>query len=366
MRLLFLDLSEPATECGSSNGVAGECITKLCSGKASADTSYLCSTCYQHTHAPSLAGDGNRNTNNVNMSPTTVFKRKDANAVSVGRKRFSNLAEPEATDSLDGSSDDQFESSAPDTGSVQAAARMSRQNTLIDAGRSKFYTLTNEGHQLPGASPQTNRRMRSISDGSAHLTACSGSSDALNNEASVAHMNNADCIQRQRNATRLSAPPTADVGDVQLQLANSQFYVESGHLSLRGIRPSRMLRTVNNLHNEWQEKENVNQIQKNYAKLAPLGKEYTNEMSSVVRRSSQQANGVTESIGAASDYSKSHDITHHENLNDLVPAKVSLLKQPCKEAGCPYLGSIATDFYCSACFKALNKKLALHATSQLK
>lgn len=334
----------------------------MCSKKASADTSYLCNTCYQHAQTSPPAGDGNRNTNNVNMSPNTVFQRKDANAVSVGCKRMSNLAEPEATDSLDGSSDDQFESPAP-----EAATRMTRQNTLIDAGRSKFYTLSDEVHQTVDESPKSSHRVRSISDGAAQLTISTGLSEFLNNEATVAHMNNADCIQRQRNATRASAPPSeTEVNGVQLQLANSQFYVDSGHLSLRGTRASRTLRTVNNLHNEWQEKDNVNQAQKNYAKLAPLGKEYTNEMSSVVRRSSQVANGVTEPCSTANDYAKSHDSTQQENLNNLVPAKGSLLKQPCKEAGCPYFGSIATDFYCSACFKALNKKLALHATSQSK
>ena len=359
-----------ATDSSTANVAVAECITKMCSQKASADTSYLCNSCYQQTNHTSAATPNS--TTDVNMSPSAGLKTKNANASSVERKRFSNLAEPEATDSLDGSSDEQFES-PPRTKAAAAAhvtSGMTRQNTLIDAGRSKFYTLTNEVHQVAETSPLLNRRVRSISDGAAQLSSSSG---ALNNQSGVSHMNNAECIQHERNPTRLSAPPTtsSESNGVHLQLANSQFYVDSSGRasSMRCMRSSRVLRTVNNLHNEWQEKVNVNQAQKNYVKHAPLGKEYTNEMSSAVRRSNHNVNGVavaTNGVDECSSYAKPQDTTRHDNLTDRVPAKGSSLKRPCQQSGCPYFGSIATDFYCSACFKTLNKKLAMNVASQLK
>ena len=55
----------------------------------------------------------------------------------------------------------------------------------------------------------------------------------------------------------------------------------------------------------------------------------------------------------------------HENLEaHVMPAKAVDLQKPCKESGCPYFGTIATDFYCTACFKRLQKELATKTASQ--
>ena len=273
----------------------------------------------------------------------------------------SNLAEPESS-SLDDSPEE--------ASTIAERARLPRQNTLIETGKSKFYTYDDEVHSLPTVItktiviPVTTSVTSSVTTSSALLNNTAGS----NTQA----LNNAKLIRREHNPTRgASGTGTA------VELSRSSFYDEA--LSFDASSKAHALKTdhhfVNNLHNEWRgEKDNSLRHEKHYSKPPPLVKEYTNEITQVAAGGSptrKQAFKIKESqvqktyneYETAMQNVKPKNIgVKSENLTNIAPAKAATLQRPCKESGCPYFGTIATDFYCSSCFKRVQKTLAYKAS----
>ena len=375
-----------------------ECINKECSGKASEDTCYLCPKCYAEQKDQELNGTSAPATNK-NISQAVVPKNPNLqlHLNQPYEKCRSNLAEAESTDSLDNDVDEGGESPP----STATGSKLPRQNTMIETGMSKFYTLEHEDHCLnmvgdnarlvPLAPPPP-----SMLNNEPHYTVGAPATTCLNNARTT--------IQREHNETRGSSAPSAAV-----ELARSSFYDQPLSFEARAHPVAAATRrqdrhfVVNNLRNEWQEKENVNQREKHYSKHAPLAKEYTNEVTHAVTGASpptrkQAATSLTPPTGATAAvyHDESHDALRHNDVDQssadqgkagyqqaleqvkpktitikqenlathAMPAKAGVLQRACKQGGCPYFGTIATDFYCSACFKRLQKELATKASQR--
>lgn len=253
---------------------------------------------------------------------------------------------------------------------------MPRQNTLIDVGQSKFYTFFDEEQCLEPENAHDER------DGTMSNTNQSNSL-GITHSSSSSELNNVRRLNKGRK-------------DVAVELCNSSFYDESlsrsEYCNVRssGV-PVSVTRSVpegtsfvNNLHNEYVENGSYTKQDK-YHKPAPLAKEYTNRMAveaqniSPTRRKAFKIRDSANGGGGNSEYSDKLNLnvflgdldlagsssggTKYSTVNEKneLSSQRNNLQKPCREDGCKYYGTIATDFYCSACFKLKQKSLSYAA-----
>lgn len=267
---------------------------------------------------------------------------------------------------------------------------ISRQNTLIDVGKSKFYTYYDEEQSLVLTKKNTDLSSSNInkSTNTNHPSLINNmsSSSTTSSVSNSSELNNLKLIKRDNKGRNGAA----------VELCNSSFYDESlsnpnqqqeyqnqqQNVNVRLSNPN--LRGgpgfVNNLHNEWQENGSYSKQDK-YIKAVPLAKEYTNQNAVTVQQQMNISPTRRKAFKISSDYEKQwsdvlEDVDRNMGLNATGGMKNNIddrnissaakqdnkgknnLQHPCKVEGCKYYGTIATDFYCSSCFKQKQKTIA--------
>ena len=305
---------------------AMECINKECHGKGTARTSYLCEECFKQQRQEEEVG------RNVAGQVAPMAKQED-------------LAE-----------------SKVDITSIG----IPRQNTLIDVGKSKFYTYYDESQCLP--------KENNLCDKDEVDQLIKQATNPINNTTSAsAEPNNLRSLMRHPKGKGQGT--SQGHSGAAVELARSSFYDESlsnAHVSMTYARPvPEGTAFVNNLHNEYKENGSYSK-QDQYNKPVPLAKQYTNEMFvqsqnlSPTRRKAFKLRESDGEMAGSGDYqaqlnevigdmkTETKQVNSKNEFTSTNTAQNNLQKQ-CREPGCRYFGTIATDFFCSACFKQKQK-----------